>query len=232
MFGRVPHLDPERNAADCLHLPPGVITPVTMLPTPPKITTPMTDALTPILRDFLAEVSTLSLATVDDAGRPHAANVNFVAAEAFAPEARKPSPPLGERMGEGVDAANDEMARPSQPPEAEAAQPPFNLCWLSKPESAHSLHIAARPAVAATAYAPFNDPSEIRGVQLHGHAELAPNDDFDRLWTLFCEKFPYAARFDPQTMSDRFYRLRLTWARFIDNRVRFGHKVEADWPIA
>ena len=32
-----------------------------------------------ILRDFCAEVPTLSLATVDDQQRPHAANLNFVA---------------------------------------------------------------------------------------------------------------------------------------------------------
>ena len=101
------------------------------------------DSLTPALRDFLAEVPTLSLATVDDAGHPHAANVNF---------------------------ASDES---------------LSIYWLSKPESAHSLHLAARPAVAATAYAPFQSPSEIRGVQLHGEAGPAPDDEFDHLWTLF-----------------------------------------------
>ncbi len=35
--------------------------------------------LNKIVRKFLAKVSTLGLATVDEHGRPHAANVNFVA---------------------------------------------------------------------------------------------------------------------------------------------------------
>jgi uncharacterized protein YhbP (UPF0306 family) len=105
----------------------------------------------------------------------------------------------------------------------------LNLYWLSHPESAHSQHIAERPAVAVTAYAAFREPSEIRGVQLHGEAALAPPDEFDRLWTLYCGKFSYAARFEQRAMSERFYRLRPTWARWIDNRVRFGYKLEADW---
>ncbi|MEX2672626.1 MAG: pyridoxamine 5'-phosphate oxidase family protein [Phycisphaeraceae bacterium] len=136
------------------------------------------------LRRLLEQATTLSLATVDAADQPHAANVNFV---------------------------GDEQ---------------LNLYWLSSPDSAHSQHLAGHPRVAATAYPPFADPAEIRGVQLHGHAVLVSADRFELLWTRFCEKFPYATGMEERARSQRFYQLTPHWARLIDNSVRFGFKQE------
>ena len=140
------------------------------------------------LYDLLHVCSTLALATVDPAGLPHAANLNFV--------------------------ADDELA----------------IYWLSSPESAHSRHIAQQPVVAATAHPPFDRPADIRGIQLHGRAEITPPDRFDALWHAFCEKFPYAAEMEQRARTQRFYQLRPTWARLIDNAIHFGFKQE--WQLA
>lgn len=140
------------------------------------------------LHRFLSEVPTLSLATVDDDGTPHAANVNFV--------------------------TDDDL----------------NLYFLSSPESAHSRHIARRPQIAATCYADFNDARDIRGVQLRGLCAECDPADFDAHWAHFCAKFPYAADYEFHARAERFYHLRPTWARWIDNRVHFGFKMEMDFP--
>lgn len=144
--------------------------------------------LLPVLRKFLAKTATMTLATVDEAGMPHAASVNFM--------------------------ADDDL----------------NLYWLSKTDSAHSLHLAARPRIAAAIYAPFRLPVGIRGLQLHGRAEQMPADRFDPLWSLFCKRFIYAIPFKARAQSERFYRLTPDWLRWIDNSVRFGFKVETCWP--
>jgi len=141
-----------------------------------------------LLRRFAAEVPTLSLATADDAGRPHAANLNFAADDAL------------------------------------------DLFFLSKPTSAHAVHLNTRPEVAATAYAPFESPEQIRGMQIHGRCEAADPADFEATWQIFCAKFPYARDMESRARGESFYRLRPRWIRWIDNRVSFGFKIETPWP--
>lgn len=140
------------------------------------------------LRTFYAEVATLCLATVDDAGLPHAANVNFV--------------------------ADDRL----------------DLLFISHADSAHARHIASRPVVAAAAYAPFEHPGRIRGVQIHGLCKPIGLSEFNDVFDLFCRRMPYARAFEQRARSEQFYRLTPTWVRWIDNRVSFGHKVESSWP--
>jgi len=140
------------------------------------------------LRRLFAAVPTMSIATVDDAGRPHAANVNFV------------------------------------------ADTQVNLYFVSHPDSAHSRHLAAHPHVAATAYAPFTSPAEIRGVQLHGTCAPIHRDYFNAVWTLFCRRFEYARQFEEHVRREQFYCLVPTWVRYIDNARGFGAKIETDWP--
>jgi len=148
------------------------------------------DELPGVLKTFLHEVPTLGLATVDDSGRPHAANVNFCADEEL------------------------------------------NLFFLSSPDSAHARHVAARPQVAATAYAPFERPDQIRGVQVHGTCAVLPDSEFDATWALFRARFPYAAQFERRAREEEsFYRFRPDWVRWIDNSVHFGFKVASAWPV-
>ena len=147
-----------------------------------------TEDMAQTLRVFLASASTLGLATVDDAGRPHAANVNFV--------------------------ADDRLS----------------LYFVSNPASAHARHIARSPAVAATAYTPFREPAEIRGVQLRGMCAPITADEFDRAWAMFLRKFPYAAGFEQRVREEQFYHIAPQWFRYTDNSVRFGFKWETAWP--
>ena len=147
------------------------------------------EALPTILRDFFAEVPTLTLATVDDDNHPHAANLNFVAD-------RK-----------------------------------LNLLFVSKPGSEHCLHLAKRPDVAVTAYAPFTSPRTIRGIQLRGTCEALDPALFDARWRLFVSKHTAAAAFEAMVRREEaFFRIRPRWIRWIDNSVRFGFKAETNWP--
>jgi uncharacterized protein YhbP (UPF0306 family) len=140
------------------------------------------------LRALLAEASTLALATVDPAGHPHAANLNFVA---------------------------DERA---------------SLYFISHPDSDHSRHVAADPRIAAALYPPFSALNQIRGVQLRGDCRLTDLADFDRIWSLYVAKFPYGASLEQRARAERFYVVHPNWVRVIDNSVRFGFKIEANWP--
>ncbi|MHC4549406.1 MAG: pyridoxamine 5'-phosphate oxidase family protein [Planctomycetota bacterium] len=151
---------------------------------------PTPEQLPAILETFLAGVPTLGLATADGEGRPHAANLNFV---------------------------------------AEAG---LNLLFLSSPAAAHSRHLAARPEVAVTAYAPFDSVEQIRGVQMHGVCAVMGPEEFDAAWAAFCAKFPYAAGMEEAVRAEEsFYRFRPRWVRWIDNAVRFRFKLEAEWPL-
>ncbi len=141
------------------------------------------------IKELFAEVGTLSLATVDDGGKPYAANVNF--------------------------AADDDL----------------NLYFLSNPASVHSQHVTRDGQVAGTAYPPFEIAAEIRGVQFRGICETIPPNEFKKTWELFVERHPYAKAFEERARSEQFYRIKVCWIRLIDNRVSFGHKQEAEWPV-
>ena len=150
----------------------------------------MSEPIEATLRRFLGEVSTLSLATVDEAGEPHAANVYF------APDER------------------------------------LDLLFVSDPKSAHCRAVAARPRVAATVYAPVRMWQQIRGVQLHGTCGPIDGGEWAAVWQTYLRKFPHIAEVESMVLAQRFYRIRPTWFRYIDNTVRFGHKVETAWPVA
>ena len=151
---------------------------------------PAEDEIAQILRVFLASATTLGLATVDEQGQPHAANVNF------------------------------------------AASPDLNLYFVSNSASAHARHIAQRPRVAATVYAPFRAPKEIRGVQLRGPCSAIAEGEFESAWRIFQRKFEYASSFEQRIRSEQFYRIAPEWFRYIDNSVRFGFKWETPWPVS
>lgn len=136
----------------------------------------------------MRRIPTLALATTDDAGQPHTANVNFV--------------------------ADDDL----------------NLYFLSAPDSAHSLHVAKRPRIAACGYPSFRLPKNIKGFQLKGLCEQRPAEHWNTHWKLFCRKFPYAIPFKKLARREEFYRISPDWLRLIDNSVKFGFKMESDWP--
>jgi uncharacterized protein YhbP (UPF0306 family) len=102
--------------------------------------------------------------------------------------------------------------------------------FLSGAESAHSRHAAQRPTVAATAYPAFEEPGQIRGVQMRGRLIEEPAERFEANWRVFVAEYPAAAPFEERARSQRFYRLTPSWLRLIDNRVRFGFKQETRRP--
>jgi uncharacterized protein YhbP (UPF0306 family) len=131
---------------------------------------------------LLADARTASLATADDAGHPHAANIQHA--------------PLD--------------------------TDPLTLCWVSSPRSAHSRHLADRPAVALTVYGqPDVSPDQLHGLQLHGTASAT---DDDRVLKAYRERFPFTAD-EPWASAIRqqqHYLFTPTWVRMIDNRRGFG----------
>ena len=140
------------------------------------------------VRPCLQTVSTMSLATVGEDGRPHSANLYF------APDQH------------------------------------LNLYFVSDPGSMHSRHVAARPDVSGTVYPAVKMWQQIRGVQFHGVCELVDESEWDAVWGVYLEKFPHIAEVEGMVRSQRFYVVRPSWLRWIDNAVKFGFKVESDWP--
>jgi uncharacterized protein YhbP (UPF0306 family) len=106
----------------------------------------------------------------------------------------------------------------------------LNLYFLSSTRSTHSVDIARDPRVAATAYVPFNNTEQIRGLQIRGCCDQLADAEFRRVWELFIRKFPYSAAFEDFARSERFYCIRPSWFRVIDNSPVFGTKWEIAWP--
>ncbi|MFP4145339.1 MAG: pyridoxamine 5'-phosphate oxidase family protein [Phycisphaeraceae bacterium] len=110
----------------------------------------------------------------------------------------------------------------------------LRLYWVSSPDSAHSVHLARDPRVAATVYGPGEDrPDQIHGVQIGGQAVAVEGPaERERAWRLYAQKYPFAESPPFREMVDRqrFYRLTPTWLRWIDNRRGFGFSREL--PVA
>jgi len=144
------------------------------------------------VRQFLDVTRTASLATADEHGRPHAANVQF--------------------------AREEEQS--------------LTLVWVSSPNALHSIHIAGRPEVALTIYAHDDSAANIHGVQLYGIAAAVPeHDGLTTCWEPYTRKYPFVttmAQVREMIEEGRqvFYRFTPHWLRWIDNRQRFGWKVE------
>lgn len=149
------------------------------------------------LRAFLAAHNTMTLATAGPDGAPQAAAVFYAADEAL------------------------------------------NLYFLSSPSSRHSQNLAQQPRVAATVHADGQAWQSIQGLQIEGsarqvdgpqvlvHAVQVYGRRFEFLKGLLSVDGvggPVALR--GPVASSRFYVLRPTWIRLIDNTQGFGHKEE------
>lgn len=156
----------------------------------------MTDLRTR-LQEFLRSHDTLTLATVGAAGEPQAAAVFYV--------------------------ADDEL----------------KLYYLSSPESRHSRNLVCEPRVAANVQEQGQDWETITGVQIEGTAALVEGtDEIARAARMFAERYEFLRDLleEPEAnapsalrgplRASRFYVLRPSWLRLIDNRQGFGHKEE------
>ncbi len=152
--------------------------------------------LTSRVQDFLARHNTMTLATVDADGAPQAAAVFY------------------------------------------AADDTLDLFFLSSPNSRHSLNLARRPRVAASIQTDNQAWQSIQGLQIEGAARLVDGvaetahavrvyaGRFDFLQSLLEGAGSGPAALRGPLASSRFYVLRPTWLRLIDNTRGFGHKEE------
>lgn len=112
----------------------------------------------------------------------------------------------------------------------------LNLYFLSEERTQHGQNMLANPAVAGTIQADGQDWRAIRGLQLRGRATLAAGTDLARAAAVYSRKYAFVAALlaggqGPGVLAGplaraRFWVLRPTWFRLIDNTVRFGFKEE------
>ncbi len=151
-------------------------------------------ALRQRLRAFLAEHTTLALATAGADGRPAAAAVFYAADEAL------------------------------------------NLYFLSEERTEHGRNMLREPGVAGTVQADGQDWRSIRGLQLRGTARPVSTGELPHAVAVYGRRFAFVATLlagqsGPGVLGGplaraRFWVLRPTWLRLVDNTVRFGYKEE------
>ncbi|MCG3170617.1 MAG: hypothetical protein CALGDGBN_02184 [Pseudomonadales bacterium] len=112
------------------------------------------------------------------------------------------------------------------------------LYFVSDAGTLHSRHIAENPQVAVTVSGQALDWLDIDGVQLVATAALLEGAQRRRAEQCYLERFPQIAAMrdrpasaQERSIADRllgggFYCLTPSWARVIDNRQGFGHKLE------
>lgn len=146
------------------------------------------------IANFLAEHTTLTLATVGADGAPAAAAVFF------------------------------------------APDDTLNLFFLSEEATEHDRNLLSHPQVAGAIQADSQDWRAIRGLQLRGTAAIVAAAEWPHAAAVYGRRFAFvgallAGQAGPAALSGplgraRFWVLRPTWFRLIDNTIRFGHKEE------
>ncbi|MEM9752736.1 MAG: pyridoxamine 5'-phosphate oxidase family protein [Planctomycetota bacterium] len=106
----------------------------------------------------------------------------------------------------------------------------FRLLWVSSPAAVHSVNLERESRVALTVYAHDDRAEKIHGIQMRGTASVVESGEpTQEAFDLYTTKFAFIAA-NPQLRAavekQRFYAFTPTWLRWIDNRVRFGHRVE------
>lgn len=112
----------------------------------------------------------------------------------------------------------------------------LNLYFLAEERAQHGRNLLANPAVAGTIQADGQDWRIIRGLQLRGRAAPATGGELARAAAVYGRKYAFvgallAGERGPGALAGplaraRFWILRPTWYRLIDNTVRFGFKEE------
>ncbi len=112
----------------------------------------------------------------------------------------------------------------------------LNLYFLSEERTRHGRNLVATPQVAGTIQADGQDWRSIRGLQVRGLASLAPASDLAHAVAHYGRKFAFVGALlaggeSPGALAGsvaraRFWVLRPTWFRLVDNTVSFGFKEE------
>jgi hypothetical protein len=112
----------------------------------------------------------------------------------------------------------------------------LNLYFLSEERTRHGGNLLADPRVAGTIQADGQDWRGIRGVQVRGRAMPVSAGELAHAATTYGRKFAFvgallAGAGSPGVLAGplaraRFWVLRPSWLRLVDNTVRFGFKEE------
>ncbi len=117
-----------------------------------------------------------------------------------------------------------------------AADADLNLYFLSEEQTQHGRNLLADPRVAGTIQADEQDWRQLRGLQVRGAASPAPASELPHAAAVYGNKFAFVgallagargpgALIGPLARA-RFWVLRPSWFRLIDNTVQFGFKEE------
>jgi uncharacterized protein YhbP (UPF0306 family) len=123
-----------------------------------------------------------------------------------------------------------------------AADDDLNLFFLTEERTEHGRNMLANPHVAAAIHADGQDWRAIRGVQLRGRAAIATAAELPHAIKTYAARYAFVASLlagqsGPAVLTGplaraRFWVLRPSWFRLIDNTVRFGYKEELTLPEA
>jgi hypothetical protein len=112
----------------------------------------------------------------------------------------------------------------------------LNLYFLSEERTHHGRNLAVNPQVAGTIQADGQDWRSIRGLQLRGAAYRVPAAGLVHAAAIYGRKFAFVGALlsgggAPGALTGalaqaRFWVLRPTWLRLVDNTVGFGFKDE------
>lgn len=113
----------------------------------------------------------------------------------------------------------------------------LSFYFLSAPDTRHCLDIGVNAHVASTIAGDVADWRAIKGVQMAAHARELLGEERELARRLYAAKFPLVTTLSsvPSKIAEafekiRWYELRATRIRFIDNSLGFGHKDE--WSAA
>ena len=102
------------------------------------------------------------------------------------------------------------------------------LVFVSNPKSDHIKNIEYNSKCAATIQENNLDWKNIKGIQIRGEVKLAKEE----YWEIYLKEFDYIS--SSETLKKamekvKLYKLKIKWARFIDNAKGFGNKKETEY---
>ena len=103
------------------------------------------------------------------------------------------------------------------------------VIFVSNPKSDHIKNLKYNSKCAATIQKNNLDWEKIKGIQIKGEVETAK----DKYWKIYLKEFDYIS--SNETLKKamekvQLYKLKIKWARFIDNSKGFGNKNEIEYP--
>ena len=103
-----------------------------------------------------------------------------------------------------------------------------SLVFVSNPKSEHIKNLKYNQKCAATIQENNLDWRNIKGLQIKGEIEIAE----EKYWENYLNEFEYIANNETLTNAmekAKLYKLKIHWARFIDNSKGFGNKKEIEY---